>query len=110
MCEGWDAFVSLEPVRSLLSSSRARARCGRWFAESFLNLVVRDLRGLGDVLLVRFKKRLDQIECLGVANTREHFQQACINQRRGARFFPEWIKHIGTLQLHQIPNGLILST
>ena len=33
MCEGWGAFVSLGSVRSLLNSSRARARRGRGFAK-----------------------------------------------------------------------------
>ena len=85
MCAGWDAFVSLGPVRSLLDSARARARCGRRFAKSFFNLVVRDFRRFGDIRLVRLAKRLDQIESLRVADTRERFQQTRGSARRIVR-------------------------
>ena len=45
-------ILRLRPVRSLLDSSRARARRGRGFAEAFFDLVVRDLGGFGDVRLM----------------------------------------------------------
>jgi len=57
MCEDSGAFVSLGPVRSLLNSSRARARRGRRFAESLLDLVVRGFRRFSDIGYQRFLSR-----------------------------------------------------
>src|SRR6185369_414777 len=64
-------------IRRLLDSSRAGAcrRCGR-FTEALLDLVVSSLGGLGDVRLVRFAERLDQLERLRVAGVCERFEQS----------------------------------
>src|SRR6185369_4405350 len=110
MCEGWDAFVSLGPVRSLLNSSRARACRGRRFAKSFLNLVVCRFRGFSNILLVRLAKWFDQIESLRVADTCERFQQAGTDSRRVVRSFEKGIKHIGAFQLREITNRLVLAS
>src|SRR5262245_21145425 len=96
MCAGWRALWS---IWGLLNGSRASAcrGCGG-LAETFLDLVVSDLRGFGHVWLMRFAEGLDELERLRVADVREGFEQSGIDSWCVVGALQKWIKDVGTFE------------
>src|ERR1043165_1846711 len=95
----------------LLHCTRSHARLARGgFAQTFLDLVVGELGCFGDVQLVRFAKRFDQIECLGVANAAERFEQTGVYAWRVVFFFQKRVEHVRAFELGEIADGLVLAT
>src|SRR5690242_3565556 len=84
--------VSAESVDGLLvwllhcSGPHARFACC-WFAQTLFDLIVSELGCFRDVRLVGLAIRFDQIECLGVADGAEGFEQTGVYAWRVVFFF-----------------------
>ena len=69
---------------------------------------MRDLRGLGNVGLVRLTIWLNDFKRVRIANPCESFQQTSRHSRRVLLFIHKRIKQIRTFQLRQVTDRLLL--